>query len=459
MPEEYDIFIANSTYPEAEVIFQSWMKSLNEIRDDCFVVLDTNALVVPYTISPKSLDKIRSVYQSLVKKKRLVIPGQVAREFAKQRPNKISELFQQLNRKANGLQPLQKGKYPLLENLPAYQEAIGIEAELDQSLQRYRKAVVEVLVHIREWTWNDPVSSLYAELFSKEVIVDLPIEKEQVKQELMRRQTHHIPPGYKDSGKEDDGIGDLLIWLTILNVGKTHKKSVIFVSGEEKADWWYKSEGQILYPRYELTDEFRRNSEGQSFHIISFSDLLDLYGVSEDVIREVRETEQQSRNILSQQEIRILELTQKGFTNEEIASRLELGFGTVRNYLSNIYSKLGARNRLEAIQKAIDNGFLNTVELDEEEITRIQQDINPWILGKYLGLSQRELEIIKLVHKGRQNQEIADELDIGNGTVRNYISSIYERLGVKNRTEAIQRAKEIGLLSDNENNDLISKGL
>ena len=46
MADEYDIFIADSTCPEAEAIFQASIKLLAEIKEDCFLVLDTNALVV-----------------------------------------------------------------------------------------------------------------------------------------------------------------------------------------------------------------------------------------------------------------------------------------------------------------------------------------------------------------------------------------------------------------------------
>ncbi|MBK7181195.1 MAG: hypothetical protein IPH82_29115 [Chloroflexi bacterium] len=110
------------------------------------------------------------------------------------------------------------------------------------------------------------------------------------------RQTHKIPPGYKDAAKDDDGIGDLLIWHTILQVGKERNANVIFVSGEEKADWWHKSEGQVLYPRYELVDEFRRASDEKSFHITSFSQFLNLFGASESIVKEVREEENQIRS-------------------------------------------------------------------------------------------------------------------------------------------------------------------
>ena len=292
--EGFDIFVANQTYPEAEKVFTARLKPLDEIKDDCFIILDTNSLLVPYNTGKESVEQIKRTYRSLVSKKRLIVPGQVAREFAKNRANKILELFQQLSRKAN-TPKLQRGKYPLLESLEEYQRALRLEEEIDEALGAYRNAIEKVLRHIKEWTWNDPVSVMYGELFDNSVVFDPPLDKEKILADLIRRQIHGIPPGYKDANKDDSGIGDLLIWQTILETGKSRKKSVIFVSGEEKADWRYKSEGQTLYPRYELADEYRRHSGGQSFHIIQFSSFLNLYGASEDVVEEVRQKEQLTR--------------------------------------------------------------------------------------------------------------------------------------------------------------------
>jgi rRNA-processing protein FCF1 len=291
---EYDVFIANAVFPEAEAVFSAHVKSPADLKDDAIVVLDTNALLVPYGIGRESLDQIRQTYKSLVASQRLVIPGQVAREFAKNRASKISELFQQLNRKKN-VPGLHKGTYPLLESVETYQQVIRLEKEIDERLRDYKQAIDQVLDHIREWTWNDPVSLMYVSLFSNGAVLDPPIDREEVRADLLKRQVHRIPPGYKDSGKEDAGIGDLLIWYTILEIGKSRKQSVIFVSGEQKADWWHRSEGQALYPRYELVDEFRRCSDGQFFHIVPFSQLLDLYGASERIVKEVRQQELKQR--------------------------------------------------------------------------------------------------------------------------------------------------------------------
>jgi len=61
-------------------------------------------------------------------------------------------------------------------------------------------------------------------------------------------------------------------------------------------------------------------------------------------------------------------------------------------------------------------------------------------------LTKREEEVMKLIADGRDTKEIANQLYLTNGTVRNYISGILDKLGVKNRVEAVSRFKENGWL-------------
>jgi LuxR family maltose regulon positive regulatory protein len=61
-------------------------------------------------------------------------------------------------------------------------------------------------------------------------------------------------------------------------------------------------------------------------------------------------------------------------------------------------------------------------------------------------LSERELEVLRLVAGGLTNQEIADELVIAVSTVKSHTNHIYGKLGVKNRTQAIARAGALRLL-------------
>jgi predicted nucleic acid-binding protein len=282
-------FILHSVYPDADAIFGFEPEPLHVVIKDCLVVLDTNVLLVPYGTRKDSLEEIRKTYSSLVAQNRLAIPGRVAREFAQNRSEKLKTVYQQISQKRNVA--IKRHAYPLLESIPEYQELVQLEQEIDTKLSQYRKAIAKLLDAITGWYWNDPVSALYRELFTAAVVFDPAIVEKTFLEDIGRRQLHKIPPGYKDAGKTDLGVGDLLIWNAILDLGKSRASHVVFVSGDEKGDWWHQSENQALFPRFELVDEFRRVSGGKSFYIISFAQLLKLFGASESVVREVQQEE------------------------------------------------------------------------------------------------------------------------------------------------------------------------
>jgi LuxR family maltose regulon positive regulatory protein len=61
-------------------------------------------------------------------------------------------------------------------------------------------------------------------------------------------------------------------------------------------------------------------------------------------------------------------------------------------------------------------------------------------------LSRREAELLGLIAAGRSNKEIAAELYISIGTVKRHTVNIFNKLDVKNRTEAVAKARKLGLL-------------
>ena len=61
-------------------------------------------------------------------------------------------------------------------------------------------------------------------------------------------------------------------------------------------------------------------------------------------------------------------------------------------------------------------------------------------------LTDRELEVLQLIAEGLTNQQVADELIISIGTAKWYSGQIYGKLNVSNRTQAVARAREMGLL-------------
>lgn len=61
-------------------------------------------------------------------------------------------------------------------------------------------------------------------------------------------------------------------------------------------------------------------------------------------------------------------------------------------------------------------------------------------------LSDREVEVVRLLADGRSNREIADALFLAEGTVKNLVTSVLSKLQVRDRTQAALRARDLGLL-------------
>jgi|GEM_PF-4417213 len=80
--------------------------------------------------------------------------------------------------------------------------------------------------------------------------------------------------------------------------------------------------------------------------------------------------------------------------------------------------------------------LINTIKLNNENIEEKNTE----------GMSEREIDVLKLLSLGMTNQEIGDKLFVALGTIKKHTNSIYNKLEVANRTQAITRAKEIGII-------------
>ena len=74
-----------------------------------------------------------------------------------------------------------------------------------------------------------------------------------------------------------------------------------------------------------------------------------------------------------------------------------------------------------------------TFVLNEEKVTS-------------LGITKRELEILELIAAGLSNKEIADRVSVSENTVKTHLSSIFEKLGARRRTQAVQIGKGFRLI-------------
>jgi DNA-binding CsgD family transcriptional regulator len=63
-----------------------------------------------------------------------------------------------------------------------------------------------------------------------------------------------------------------------------------------------------------------------------------------------------------------------------------------------------------------------------------------------LGVSDRELQVLELLAAGQSNKQIAHELNVSPNTVKTHVANLFEKLSAKRRTEAILRARELGMI-------------
>lgn len=84
----------------------------------------------------------------------------------------------------------------------------------------------------------------------------------------------------------------------------------------------------------------------------------------------------------------------------------------------------------------------------EKEITTKNTDfiINEEVMNE-LGISKRELEVLQLMADGLSNQEIAERLFVSLNTIKTHSSKVFEKMDVKRRTQAVEKAKRLSLIA------------
>jgi predicted nucleic acid-binding protein len=272
-------FILKRLYPNTESIITSKEISFEEIYKNALFVIDTNSLLAPYNSGKKDIEEIRKVYAKLIKEQRLFIPAHVLREFVRNRTNRISDLYTNIDNSLSTIPSIKKIEYPILAELEAYKEANKLVDDIKEILKDYKSRLEKLKVTISDWNWADPVSLMYSKTFNEAIVIDTDAEEESLIKEYDERIKNSIPPGNKDKAKGDNAIGDFLIWKSIIQLGTTKKRDVVFVTNDEKNDWVVKGNSKPISTRFELVDEFSRLTNGHNFVLVTFSHFLESQGV------------------------------------------------------------------------------------------------------------------------------------------------------------------------------------
>ncbi|MEE4535254.1 PIN domain-containing protein [Bacillus velezensis] len=274
------------------------------------IVLDTNILLNLYRYSKETSEKLLALLEK--SRDRLWLPHQIALEFHLNRTNVILD---------------QQTSYEKIESI-LRKKSSEIESSLKKELGSYRKKHVTLSIDsiidqikssidglISEISQekedhpillkNDHIKQEITALFDNKV--GSPYKKEKLKEiekEADKRYALDIPPGYRDVSKKGakfhngeiilEKYGDYILWQQIIDFAKEKQTNIIFITDDEKKDWWYESKGKTIGPRSELLNEFNYKT-GMEFYMfkpeVFMREAGDIYSesFSDNSISEVKE--------------------------------------------------------------------------------------------------------------------------------------------------------------------------
>lgn len=127
-------------------------------------------------------------------------------------------------------------------------------------------------------------------------------------------------------------------------------------------------------------------------------------------------------------------------------------FALIQAGASGYVLKTASAEELVAAVRAVHRG---ESALDPAVARRVVQRLasgHPTLASQEIveGLTERELEVLRLAAHGLTNQAIGVELDISDRTVQGHLANVYAKLGVNTRTEAVLRAVKLGWLTLDE---------
>lgn len=110
-----------------------------------------------------------------------------------------------------------------------------------------------------------------------------------------------------------------------------------------------------------------------------------------------------------------------------------------------VLKQIGGDDLVQAIEAVGRGEALLDPAVTQRVFQQVRKAARKEEASAFAELTEQEMHVLKLVSEGRTNRQIAEQLYLGEGTVRNYVSSILSKLNVRNRAEAAAYAVEHNL--------------
>lgn len=270
------------------------------LGEDTIVIFDTNTLLNIYRYSNDTREKLIKAISSI--RKNIWMPYQVGLEFNLNRRNVIeklkkdqedkkSELNDTLSKNINVLS--QRVTDISLKSTDAKLKKNEINEFIKEKLTAFNKELVEKVEELYKMLdLEKDLASEIATIFDGQI--GECYTQEQLNEKLKDATTRYerkIPPGYQDSKKNgivyyngiefEEKYGDLIVWNQILDRASVEKiNKVVFVTDDNKGDWWYNCNNKTIGPRAELKNEMHRVANAD-FYMLNANSFLNNFSDSD----------------------------------------------------------------------------------------------------------------------------------------------------------------------------------
>lgn len=245
-------------------------KEKNDLWNTATFVFDTNVFLNLYRYSNKTRNQLIESFEWL--KTRIWMPYQVASEFCKDRYSVIDEANKRFDN-------LSADADKLTDN---WREELRLDCS-DSDIKELGKYLKEWITKKKDNNYltfsatNDEVFRRLLDLFDGKVGKPFSVEEKlNIEQEGEKRYASKIPPGYRDNKKTANRFGDLFVWKEIIGYSKLKEVDIIFVTHDQKEDWWNTISGKTIGPRIELRKEFYEETK-KMFHMYTMSSFLSFF--------------------------------------------------------------------------------------------------------------------------------------------------------------------------------------
>lgn len=257
-------------------------KEKQELWEKAVFVFDTNVLLNLYRYSAKTRNSLLAAFESF--KDRIWIPYQVAYEYMNKRCEVIYETVQRYDQFKKEIDNFTNKAVETLRLTSNDDEISELKRYLFKWLDSNKDRNLLVL-SAEEDEILDKILAIFEGRVGEKID---DTELNMIKEEGKKRYDKSIPPGYKDDRKkknqEDDNnaYGDLIIWKQIIKYAKEKSVGIVYVTHDQKEDWWNITKGKTIGPRIELRKEFMTETN-QEFHMYSMNSFISTYNKMNEI--------------------------------------------------------------------------------------------------------------------------------------------------------------------------------